>query len=80
MLWAIMDRKRWSDADLTDHLKADSAQVSRILYADQKPGRKLLGRLAELGIPLPKWDEPCSLRVRPHREPSSPPPTKRRAA
>jgi hypothetical protein len=67
VLWAEMERRGWSDADLAREVDIDNGNASRIVYGDRRPGRVLSSKLfARLGIGLDLWDQPCPVKKRIH--------------
>lgn len=68
ILWDEMERRGWSDSDLAREVGSDDGNISRIVYGDRKPGRVLSSKLfARLGIGFDLWEQPCSVKRRPHR-------------
>lgn len=73
LLWAEVERRGWSDADLATELDEDSGKIAKLLYGDRRPGRQLSAKLfARLGVPLTAWDEPCGVKRRVHVKSTAP--------
>jgi ribosome-binding protein aMBF1 (putative translation factor) len=72
LIWSALEDRGWSDARLGAEMREDSAAVSRLLYGDRPANRQQAVKLyTMLGIPLESWDQPCPVRRRKHRSPSS---------
>ncbi len=67
LLWAEMERRGWTDADLARELNEYTGKIAKLVYGDRKPGRVLSGKLlTRLGIPFDSWEQRCPVRRRPH--------------
>lgn len=58
VLWNITERNGWSHSRLALELKEASGKISKLLYGDRKPGRRLAKKLEDLGVATELWDEP----------------------
>lgn len=59
VLWQELHQRGWSHARLASELGEDAGKISKLLYGDRRPGRRLASKLMErLSISLSLWDEP----------------------
>lgn len=57
MLWAEINRRGVTHADVARDLKVDPAMVAKLAYGERKPGRALSLRLRDVyGVPIEAWD------------------------
>ncbi len=69
VLWRIIALRGWSHARLAQELEEDTGKISKLLYGDRKPGRKLSVKLRDLGVAIELWDKPLTDKWSPsHRE------------
>lgn len=58
VLWALLEEREWSQAQLAANTGVDDGNVARILYGDRKASRVIAVRLMALGVAIELWDEP----------------------
>jgi plasmid maintenance system antidote protein VapI len=59
VLWKELDKREWTHAKLAAELEEDPGKISKLLYGDRRPGRKLAAKLLErFSIALALWEEP----------------------
>lgn len=59
LIWDELQRRNWSHADLARELAEDAGKISKLLYGDRRPGRRLSLKLMErFDISPALWDQP----------------------
>ncbi len=69
VLWAILSRRGWSHARLSQELGEDSGKIAKLLYGVRKPGRVLAKKLFDIGVAFELWDKPLPRGWLPPHEP-----------